>query len=57
MLSQMNVVQNAARLAMADHRAAESRLLQRGPATRGVLLVGLIVPLAFAAGAIAYFVG
>ena len=31
MVSQMHLVQNAARLAMADHRAAAPRRARRGP--------------------------
>lgn len=48
MISQMHVVQNAARLAMADHRAADARAGRRAMPMRG-LAAGIVVPLVIAA--------
>jgi hypothetical protein len=47
MISQMNQVQNAARLAMADHRAARSRVTRRSHPTswrtRAFFVTGVLV--------------
>lgn len=48
MIAQMNVVQNAARMAMADHRAADPRFLARRPGTQDAAHPGLLVAAAVA---------
>lgn len=52
MISQMNAVQNAARLAMADHRAAEPLLLRRRSQSGGFRYGLLLIPVVMAGLAI-----
>lgn len=58
MISQMHLVQNAARLAMADHRAADGRAARRPMPLRS-LLAGLLVPFGIAAAllSLAFYLG
>jgi len=49
MIAQMNVIQNAARMAMADHRAADPRFLRRRASNPDAVYPSLLIA---AAGAI-----